>query len=40
MSPAKMPLQRRCTVPKENHVGLFPANFCIKMVGTSGERTK
>ncbi len=24
-------------VPKENHVGKFPANFCIKMVGTSGK---
>ncbi len=37
MSPAVMKLERRCTVPKENHMGKFPANFCIKMKGTSGE---
>merc|ERR1719220_1902346 len=23
-------------VPKEGHVGQFPANFCVKLVGTNG----
>lgn len=35
MSPAFIPLDKRCVVPKENHVGMFPGNFCIKLTGTS-----
>ena len=27
-----------CVYPlKENHIGKFPANFCIKMIGTSSK---
>eukprot|EP00095_Tigriopus_kingsejongensis_P002303 maker-scaffold1442_size41114-snap-gene-0.21 protein:Tk02303 transcript:maker-scaffold1442_size41114-snap-gene-0.21-mRNA-1 annotation:"PREDICTED: uncharacterized protein LOC101739017" len=37
MSPAFVPIERNCLVPKQNHVGKFPANYCIKMVGTSYE---
>ncbi len=37
IAPAYQTLQRRCMVPKEHHVGKFPANFCIKMIGTSSE---
>lgn len=35
IAPAYLKLQRRCMVPKQNHIGKFPANFCIKMIGTS-----
>merc|ERR1719433_1178043 len=24
-------------VPKEGHVGQFPANFCVKLVGTNAD---
>jgi len=24
-------------VPKEGHVGQFPANFCVKLIGTNGQ---
>merc|ERR1719264_128100 len=24
-------------VPKEGHVGRFPANFCVKLVGTNAD---
>jgi hypothetical protein len=24
-------------VPKENHVGKFPANYCVKMIGDSSK---
>ena len=37
MSPAYKKLEHNCMVPKENHMGQFPANFCIKMIGTSSE---
>eukprot|EP00093_Oithona_nana_P014722 14722.XXX_469035_469619_1 [CDS] Oithona nana genome sequencing. len=37
MSPAFMQLKENCMVPKENHIGKFPANFCVKMIGTSIE---
>ena len=33
MSPAFLPLKTKCEVPKESHVGTFPANFCVKMIG-------
>merc|ERR1712241_1428344 len=35
MSPAYMKLVDHCKVPKENHIGTFPSNFCIKIIGTS-----
>ena len=35
MSPAYMKLVDNCKVPKENHIGTFPSNFCIKIIGTS-----
>jgi len=35
IAPAYQKLKRRCMVPKEKHIGTFPANFCIKMIGTS-----
>ena len=35
--PAFMELKNNCMVPKENHIGRFPANFCVKMIGTSRE---
>ena len=38
IAPAYQKLQRRCMVPKENHIGTFPANFCIKMIGTSSKK--
>ena len=28
---------KNCEVPKEGHLGKFPANFCVKMIGVSGE---
>ncbi|KAI1287774.1 hypothetical protein HDE_09819 [Halotydeus destructor] len=27
-----------CKVPKEHHEGLFPAQFCVKVMGTSVDR--
>ena len=27
----------KCMVPKKNHVGLFPANFCIKITGVNSK---
>ncbi|CAB3374735.1 Hypothetical predicted protein [Cloeon dipterum] len=27
----------KCMVPKQGHVGVFPANFCIKIRGTNVE---
>ncbi|KAK6631026.1 hypothetical protein RUM44_003198 [Polyplax serrata] len=27
----------KCMVPKKNHVGLFPANFCIKITGVNTD---
>ncbi|XP_071749180.1 UPAR/Ly6 domain-containing protein bou-like isoform X1 [Lepeophtheirus salmonis] len=35
MSPAYKKLKENCKVPKVNHIGTFPANFCVKMIGTS-----
>ena len=40
IAPAYLKLQRRCMVPKQNHIGKFPANFCIKMIGTSSKSEK
>lgn len=33
--PAGIKLKEHCKVPKKNHVGLFPALYCIKMMGKS-----
>lgn len=27
----------KCMVPKKGHIGIFPANFCIKIVGRNGR---
>lgn len=29
----------KCKVPKRNHVGEFPAHFCIKVIGKSCKNT-
>lgn len=26
-----------CKVPKQNHIGVFPARFCVKVVGKTGN---
>lgn len=36
MSPAHTEYSKNCMVPKEGHLGQFPANFCVKMIGTAG----
>lgn len=28
--------KEKCMVPKRGHVGMFPANFCIKIDGKNG----
>ena len=33
--PAGVELKERCKVPRKNHVGYFPAGYCIKMKGKS-----
>ena len=40
MSSAALPITRNCMVPKENHVGKFPANYCVKMIGTSSKNNQ
>ena len=37
MAAAFVPLEKKCMVPKEHHIGTFPGNFCIKMMGESGK---
>ena len=37
MAAAFVPLEKKCMVPKEHHIGTFPGNFCIKMMGVSGQ---
>lgn len=39
MAPAFIKLDQHCLVPKPGHIGKFPANFCVKMIGTSGKDT-
>ena len=36
MAPIYISYTKNCQVPKEGHLGQFPANFCVKMTGTSG----
>jgi len=31
--------KEKCMVPKYGHIGTFPANFCIKIVGKNGKST-
>ena len=33
--PAYMKLEDNCQVPKQNHIGTFPAAFCVKIIGES-----
>ncbi|XP_064118392.1 U-scoloptoxin(05)-Sm1a-like [Macrobrachium nipponense] len=33
--PALSTYSESCQVPKENHIGQFPANYCVKIIGTS-----
>merc|ERR1719348_2534894 len=35
MSPAHVEYRENCMVPKEGHIGEFPAHFCLKMAGKS-----
>ena len=37
MAPIYISYTKNCQVPKEGHLGQFPANFCVKMIGTSGK---
>ncbi|XP_023333921.1 uncharacterized protein LOC111705565 [Eurytemora carolleeae] len=37
MSPALSNYEQNCMVPKEGHMGNFPANFCVKVYGTSAR---
>lgn len=32
-NPAMSTYTEKCMVPKQGHIGMFPANFCIKIVG-------
>ncbi|XP_050704871.1 uncharacterized protein LOC126990339 [Eriocheir sinensis] len=33
--PAYSIYSQDCQVPKEGHIGQFPANYCVKIIGTS-----
>ncbi|XP_071527140.1 U-scoloptoxin(05)-Sm1a-like isoform X2 [Panulirus ornatus] len=33
--PALSTFAEDCQVPKEGHIGQFPANYCVKIIGTS-----
>ncbi|KAK8738546.1 hypothetical protein OTU49_003930 [Cherax quadricarinatus] len=35
--PAHSTFAEDCHVPKERHIGQFPANFCVKIIGTSAS---
>nr|XP_018903177.1 PREDICTED: uncharacterized protein LOC109034465 [Bemisia tabaci]XP_018903178.1 PREDICTED: uncharacterized protein LOC109034465 [Bemisia tabaci] len=35
--PAMSNYTEKCMVPKKGHTGVFPANFCIKIVGENTE---
>nr|CAD7450171.1 unnamed protein product [Timema bartmani] len=36
-NPAMSTYTEKCMVPKQGHIGMFPANFCIKIVGRNVE---
>ncbi|KAK7086519.1 hypothetical protein SK128_015953 [Halocaridina rubra] len=35
--PAHSTYAEGCMVPKEKHIGQFPANYCVKIIGTSAS---
>nr|CAD7572289.1 unnamed protein product [Timema californicum] len=37
-NPAMSTYTEKCMVPKQGHIGMFPANFCIKIVGRNVRR--
>ena len=37
VAPYHIKYTKNCQVPKEGHLGQFPANFCVKMKGTNGN---
>ncbi|KAF4533486.1 hypothetical protein B566_EDAN000971 [Ephemera danica] len=39
-NPAMSTYTEKCMVPKQGHVGVFPANFCIKIRGTNTETSE
>lgn len=36
-NPAMSKYVENCKVPKQNHIGVFPARFCVKVVGKTGN---
>ncbi|XP_023243539.1 U-scoloptoxin(05)-Sm1a-like [Centruroides vittatus] len=36
-NPAMSTYTEDCMMPKEGHIGQFPANFCIKIIGKTAE---
>ena len=36
VAPYHIKYTKNCQVPKEGHLGQFPANFCVKLKGTNG----
>jgi hypothetical protein len=38
-NPAMSTYTEKCMVPKQGHIGTFPANFCIKIVGKNSKLT-
>lgn len=36
-NPAMSTYIEKCMVPKRGHVGMFPANFCTKIIGNNGK---
>ena len=39
VAPYHIKYTKNCQVPKEGHLGQFPANFCVKLKGTNGNIT-
>ncbi|XP_034239840.1 U-scoloptoxin(05)-Sm1a-like [Thrips palmi] len=38
--PAHSYYSQKCMVPKMGHIGVFPANFCIKLIGTNVDTSE
>lgn len=36
-NPAMSKYVENCKVPKQNHIGVFPARFCVKVIGKTGK---
>jgi len=36
-NPAMSTYKEKCMVPKQGHIGVFPANFCIKIRGQNSK---